>query len=76
MERDFLLHLFLLEISISDKEENGGDVGHWTVNTVEHSPHTHQVDRTADIAVHQRHQPIHKITMKREEQIEAISTSL
>jgi len=71
-----LLHVFLLQINISDEEENTGDVGHCTVNTVEQSSHTHQVDRTADIAVHQRHQPIHKITVKREEQIDAITTSL
>lgn len=76
MERAFWLHLFLLQISSSDEEENRRDVAHCTVNTVEGSSCTHQVDRTADIAVHQRHQPIHKITIKREEQIEAISTSL
>ena len=76
MERAFLLHLFLLQIRISDEEENRGDIGHCIVNTAEWSSHTHQVDRTADIAVHQRHQPIHKITIKKEEQIEAISTSL
>lgn len=76
MERTFFLHLFLLEISISDKEGNRGDIGLSTVNTVEWRSHTHQVDRTADIAVHQRHQPVHKIAIKWEEQIEAISTSL
>lgn len=33
-------------------------------NSGEWSTHTHQVDRTADIAVHQCHQPVHKITVK------------